>query len=81
MVTGHLEEMLARQKGLEQDMKRLLQLEKFRKQKEVQEGPVNNGSKCDQEHVLVRDLLDIRFIVLVLTLALAQSLFIASLIN
>ena len=81
MVTGHLEEMLARQKGLEQDMKRLLQLEKFRKQKEVQEGPVNNVSKCDQEHVLVRDLLDIRFIVLVLTLALAQSLFIASLIN
>ena len=73
--------MLARQKGLEQDMKRLLQLENVRKQKEVQEGPVNNGSKCDQEYVLVRDLLDIRLIFLVLTFALAQSLFIASLIN
>ena len=38
-------------------------------------------SSSDQKNVLVRDLLDARFIVLLFTFALAQSLFIASLVK
>ena len=44
---------------------------------------VNTGfeSSSDQKNVLVRDLLDTRLIVLLFTFALAQSLFIASLVK
>ena len=96
--TDHLEEILARQKDLQQDMKRLLELnleqsqtlrramtgdvsqhvkavvENVMKQEGGGEGLVNTGSKSDV-------LLGTRFLVLIFTFSLVQSLFIVFIIK